>query len=157
MTVHVGKRQLDTFAPSPYRAPDGSLKWNVVEGEAGPLRPGQAVLAALHYVKGAKVWSLMGDMLSAVDAEGVVHTPRGGCLSRVPAALDRQPVTRTVDRLTACLASPPSTAALELRSKRRRGWGDELKNGSGAHPANYLAAECIQPDFVVRDPDADDE
>jgi hypothetical protein len=147
-TVHVGKRQLDRWAPHPSRAADGSLEWNVAEGEVGPLQPGQRVLAALHYVKGQKVWSLMGDMMAAVDGEGVVHTPRGGCLSRLPSELDQKSVPVALERLGACVAGPLGTQGLELRSKRLRAWGEGDTLGAGSHPAKYMAAECLQPDFA---------
>jgi hypothetical protein len=91
VTIHVGKRQLEQFAPHPSRAADGSVRWSIAEGEPGPLQSGQRVLAALLYVKSQKVWSLMGDMLSAVDDDEVIHTPRGGCLSRPEGARSEEP------------------------------------------------------------------
>jgi hypothetical protein len=145
VTIHVGKRQLEQFAPHPSRAADGSVRWSIAEGEPGPLQSGQRVLAAHHYVKSQKVWSLMGDMLSAVDDDEVIHTPRGGCLSRVPKELDQKSLSTAIGRLSACVAGPLSTGALELRSRRLRSWGD----GAGSHPANYVAAEWLQPDFTV--------
>jgi hypothetical protein len=151
-TVRVGKRQLDNFAPGIKRSKDGSVKWNVAEGEAGPLQPGQRVLAALHYVKGQKVWSLMGEMLAAIDSEGIVRTPRAGCLSRLPKELDQKGLPTVVDRLKTCVAQPVSTAAVDLGAQRLRAWGDDPASGASSHPANYMAAECLEPDFVPHEP-----
>jgi hypothetical protein len=151
-TVRVGKRQLDGFTPSLRRSKDGSVRWNVAEGETGPLQPGQRVLVALHYVKSQKVWSLMGEMFAAVDSEGIVRTPRAGCLSRLPKELDQKGLPSVVDRLKACVAEPISTAAVDVGARRLRAWGDDAAFGASSHPANYMAAECLEPDFVPHEP-----
>ncbi|HEY3495345.1 MAG TPA: hypothetical protein VGK73_11690 [Polyangiaceae bacterium] len=96
---------------------------------------------------------LMGEMLSGIDSEAVVHVPRGGCTTRGPVELDQNPLSKASERLCSCLAKPPTPAALSLQSERRRSWGDAKRDGAGAHPANYVAAECIKPDFDL--PEAD--
>jgi hypothetical protein len=155
VTVHVGKRQVDILSPNPYRGQDGSLKWNTAPGEPNPLSRGQKVLVGLHYVKDLAIWSLMGEMISGVDPEGVVHVPSAGCLNRAPIGLDLKSLAQASSELGTCVAKPSSAASRELRQKRRRGWGDESINRRIAHPANYVAAECIAPDFAVPDPDAE--
>jgi hypothetical protein len=106
-------------------------------------------LLGLHYLRDLAAWSLMGEMISGIDSEGSVHVPRAGCMNRGPIELDQKTLSHASAQVEACLAQPPSAAALDLRAKRRHAWGDEKLNGSGAHPASYLAAECIQPDFEL--------
>jgi hypothetical protein len=83
----------------------------------------------------------MGEMFAAVDDVGTVHTPRAGCLSRLPKELDQKGLPSVVDRLKACVAEPISTAAVELGGQRLRAWGDDTAFGASSHPANYIASE----------------
>jgi hypothetical protein len=149
VTVHVGKRQVDILSPSPYRGADGSLRWAGSADGDNPLAEGQRVLVGLHYVKDLAAWSLMGEMISGIDAEGTVHVPRAGCMHRGPVALDQTTLSHASATLESCLAIPPSAAALALGTQRRQTWGDEKLKGSGANPASYVAAECMQPDFQI--------
>lgn len=150
VTVHMGKRQVDMLAPSPNRGPDGSLQWLTSPRDPKPLAAGQKVLMALHYVAEQAVWSLMGELVSGIDGDGTVHVPRAGCSNRTPTELDEKSMAFVSSRIGSCLESPPSAAAQAWRAQRQRIWG------SAAHPARYLAAECIEPDFAVKNPEADE-
>jgi len=136
VTLMVGAEQVAHFKPLPLRADDGAIVWaGTDDPSTGPLRAGARVVVATHRM--ADVWSLKGDVILGVDAEGVVHLPRrtGDCLNTLPQEIDGSSVIQVANRLARCDAENRQSIA------RRQEFREALW-GEGQGPWFYAAPYC---------------
>lgn len=153
MTIYVGQQQCATFNPMPISdGHSGKLSWENknLRDLGSPLQVNQTIGALVHKVPGlhddgsatgGDQWSLMGESLFTVDADGhiVFQKQIGYTSGLVPTHKADLTRDELVDALAAC--DGPSNASDERRAYMRTTWGPD-----GRNPSYYRAGVCFQPE-----------
>jgi hypothetical protein len=143
-SIRIGQRQVETFRPLPYADTDGQVEWLAVGDEPGrPLEVGMSIGMAIHRVDEFELWSLMGELMFALEEESVVfQTVHNWHREPAPANLAGLSVDGLFATVGECLqqSSLSSDETDSRRARVRTVWGP-----LGSYPDGYMAPTCLGP------------
>ncbi len=133
--MRVGHSNLTSWNPIPIVGLGGTLEWVYSEGD-DHLVVGQKLGMAAHWVEEHQTWSLMGEHLFGVGADGeVIFQERHGPYERPPEVDEGL----TPDQLFEALADCSVTEEAEARRDSVHfSWGPD----DNTRPTKYIAAIC---------------
>ena len=138
IVLMVGWEQVERFDPMPFQDGNGPIEWMGLSKNPlrGPLFQNQQIIVGIHKISVG--WSLMGDTILGVTADGKVRAVErpADCLSTTPIDVDMLDIEAVAAKMR-CEADVADTNA---RRAARNAWWGEDKTAINTH-----AAFCLDP------------